>query len=263
MPEGDSIHNLALRLRPVLVGKQVRAFEAHTIDDARAATVVGHAVESIEARGKNLLIRFDDGRTLHIHLRMMGRLRFERPRSSFWKPRTTRPQLRLAVDGAAIVGARIPVLRLLEAGKEERAPDIAGLGPDILTEDFDLEEAVRRLMGLGKMEIGEALLLQRAVAGIGNIYKSETLFGERTNPRAPTAKLGAEKLRAIVKRASVLMRRNLGRTSRVRFQVYDRAGKPCRVCGTPIERFRQGAPPGRSTYHCPQCQAASPISSAR
>lgn len=264
MPEGDSIHNLAARLRQRLVGREVRAFEAHPIDDATAATLVGRTIVAVDARGKNLLVRFDDGRALHVHLRMLGRVRFERPRSSFYLPRRTRPQLRLAVDGAAIVGSRIPVLRLLRAGTEARAPDLARLGPDLLDPDYDEAEAVKRLLGLGKMPIGEALLVQRAIAGIGNIYKSETLFLEKTSPVTPTAALGAERLRAIVRRASALMRMNLGSGPRVtrpsmrsgRFWVYGRRGRPCFACGTPIAMIRQGAPPGRSTYHCPTCQTA-------
>jgi endonuclease-8 len=264
MPEGDSIHGLAARLSRRLVGREVCAFEAQPLDDAACASVVGRRIVAIDARGKNLLVRFDDGRVLHVHLRMLGRVRFERPRSSFYLPRATRPQLRLAVDGAAIVGSRIPVLRLLAAGAEGRAPDLVRLGPDLLDADHDEDEAVRRLLDLGAMPIGEALLLQRAVAGIGNIYKSETLFLEKTSPLAATAKLGDAKVRAIVRRASALMRMNLGRGPRVtrpslgggRFWVYGRRGRPCFACATPIAMIRQGAPPGRSTYHCPKCQTA-------
>ena len=98
MPEGDSIHRLAARLRPRLVGGRVRSFDAHDIADAVAKTIVGREVVAVEARGKNLLVRFDDGRALHVHLRMLGRLGFERPRSAFWKPRTTSHQLRLDVE---------------------------------------------------------------------------------------------------------------------------------------------------------------------
>lgn len=263
MPEGDSIHNLAMRLSRRLLGREVRAFEAHTIADELAATVVGKTIVAIEARGKNLLIRFDDGRALHIHLRMLGRVRYERPRSTFYNPRVTRPQLRLAVDGAAIVGARIPVLRLLKPGAEERTVDLVRLGPDLLDPSHDEDEAVRRLLALGKMPIGEAVLVQRAVSGIGNIYKSETLFLEKVNPKLPTARVGEARVREIVRRASAIMRANLGDGPRItrpamrsgRFYVYGRTGQACFTCGTPIERIRQGAPPGRSTYYCPSCQA--------
>ena len=262
MPEGDSIHRLAARLRPRLVGARVRAFDAHDIADSVAATVVGHVVVAVEARGKNLLVRFDDGRTLHVHLRMLGRVGFERPRSAYWRPRRTPHQLRLDVEGAVVVGDRIPVLRLLRAGAEERAPDLRGLGPDLLAEVFDEEECVARLRSLGKRPIGEALLLQRALAGIGNIYKSETLFLERVDPTAWVVDLDDATLHSLVRRASALLGANLGDGPRVtrfalagpKFWAYGRRGRACLRCGGTIEMIRQGAPPGRSTYHCRGCQ---------
>lgn len=266
MPEGDSIHRLAARLRPRLVGRRVRSLEAHDIADSVAETVVGRAVVAIEARGKNLLVRFDDGRALHVHLRMLGRVGFDRPRSAFWKPRSTSHQLRMEVEGAVIVGDRIPVLRLLRAGGEERAPDLRALGPDLLGEEVDLGVCVARLRALGARPIGEALMLQRALAGIGNIFKSETLFVERVNPAAPVSALDDATLRALVARASELLRRNVregprvtrpglgGPGSRSRFWVYGRGGRRCLRCGGTVEVMQQGAPPGRSTYHCRGCQ---------
>jgi endonuclease-8 len=265
MPEGDSIHRLAARLRPRLVGGRVRAFDAHDIADSVAETVVGRTVVAVEARGKNLLVRFDDGRTLHVHLRMLGRVGFERPRSAFWKPRRTPHQLRLDVEGAVVVGDRIPVLRLLRAGAEARAPDLVSLGPDLLSADFDEDECVTRLRALGTRPIGEALLLQRALAGIGNIYKSETLFLEKVDPTAPVSALDEATLRALVKRARALLQANLGgHGSRPRITrnalagpkvwVYGRRGRTCFRCGSAVEMIRQGAPPGRSTYHCRGCQ---------
>lgn len=265
MPEGDSIHRLAARLRPRLVGAQVRSFDAHDIADAVAATVVGHTVVAVEARGKNLLVSFDDGRTLHVHLRMLGRVGFERPRSTYWRPRRTPHQLRLDVGGAVVIGDRIPVLRLLRAGSVERAPDLRGLGPDIVAETFDEDECVARLRELGKRPIGDALLLQRALAGIGNIYKSETLFLEGIDPRDPVSALGDDTLHALVRRASALLKANLGTGPRItrnalvgsKFWVYGRRGRACFRCGSAIEMIRQGAPPGRSTYHCRTCQRSA------
>jgi endonuclease VIII len=262
VPEGDSIHRLAAKLRPRLVGGRVRSFDAHDIADAVAATVVGRAVVAVEARGKNLLVRFDDGRALHVHLRMLGRMGFERPRSAYWKPRRTPHQLRMDVEGAVVVGDRIPVLRLLRAGAAERAPDLRTLGPDLLAPELDVEGCVARLRALGTRPIGEALMLQRALAGIGNIYKSETLFVEKVDPSARVSALADETLRALVVRASELLRQNLGDGPRVtrpgltgpRFWAYGRLGRTCLRCGGTIEMMRQGAPPGRSTYHCRGCQ---------
>lgn len=262
MPEGDSIHRLAARLRPRLVGERVRAFDAHDIADAVADTVVGRTVVAVEARGKNLLVRFDDGRALHVHLRMLGRVGFERPRSAYWRPRRTPHQLRLDVGGAVVVGDRIPVLRLLRAGAEQRAPDLRGLGPDLIATEVDEDECVTRLRALGRRPIGEALLVQRVLAGIGNIYKSETLFLEKVDPTAPVAALDEATLRALVKRGSALLKANLGDGPRItrnalvgpKFWVYGRRGRACLRCAGTVEMIRQGAPPGRSTYHCRGCQ---------
>lgn len=264
MPEGDSIHRLAARLRPRLVGGRVRAFDAHDIADSVAGSVVGHTVVSVDARGKNLLVRFDDGRTLHVHLRMLGRVGLERPRSTYWRPRRVPHQLRLQVGEAVVVGDRIPVLRLLRAGAEERSAELRGLGPDLVTADFDEDECVARLRTLGKRPIGEALLVQHVLAGIGNIYKSETLFLEKVDPSAAVAALDEATLRGLVRRASALMKANLGdgpRTTRAalegpRFWVYGRRGRACFRCRAEIAMIRQGAPPGRSTYYCRRCQTA-------
>ena len=262
MPEGDSLYRLAARLRPVLLGRTVKAFRVNEIADDVTATLVGRSIVEVVSRGKNLIIRFDDGRFLHVHLMMLGRVRIERPRSAYWKPRVTAPQMRLEVQGTVVVGDRIPVIRLVKAGNEARAEGLATLGPDLLAEEVDEDECVVRLRALGKRPIGEALMLQRALAGIGNIYKSETLFLEKIDPTTPVADLDDDALRGLVRRASTLLKRNLGSGPRItrpaltgsHFYVYGRRGKGCFRCRTAIEMIRQGAPPGRSTYHCPSCQ---------
>jgi endonuclease-8 len=258
MPEGDSIINLAARLRP-LVGKEIVAFAARKLARVDAETLVGRSVVAVDARGKNLLIRLDDGRVIHIHLRMEGRLYFEKPRSTFWKPLTSEPDLRLAVRGGPVViGKSLPVLRILTAKQGERTE--AELGPDLCREDWDEAEALRRFRALDDREIAEALLVQRAAAGIGNIYKSEVLFLERVAPQTMLSDISDETLLAVLRRASALLRANLRpgpRTTRAslgssKLWVYNRGGKPCWKCQTPIQRFMQGL---RSTYWCPECQA--------
>ncbi|HSO35116.1 MAG TPA: hypothetical protein VLT33_21460, partial [Labilithrix sp.] len=125
-------------------------------------------------------------------------------------------------------------------------------------------ECVRRLRALGKRPIGEALLVQRALAGIGNIYKSETLFLEKVHPRAPVSALDDAELHGLVRRAAALLAANLGSGPRItrpalagpRFWVYGRRDKACFRCTAAIAMIRQGAPPGRSSYYCPSCQVA-------
>ncbi|MBX3228060.1 MAG: Fpg/Nei family DNA glycosylase [Labilithrix sp.] len=267
MPEGDSIWNLAAKLQP-LVGREVVAFTARKLPAADTKSLVGRTVTKVEARGKNLLIRFDDERVLHVHLRMEGRLFAERPRSAFYRPRTTEPDLRLAVRGVrAIVGTKLPVLRVLRPKQAARADDLASLGPDLCDPSWDAAEALRRFRALGDRAIADALLVQRAAAGIGNVYKSEVCFLERVAPAAMLSAVSDDVLLALLRRASALLRQNLRpgpRTTRAalrgpRLWVYNRAHRPCFECGTPIQRFMQGPSPGRSTYWCPRCQPlASP-----
>lgn len=264
MPEGDSIHILAGKLRPVLVGRVVTKFEARPLPKAATDDLVGHAVVAVEARGKNLLVRFDDGRVLHVHLKMLGRMRVEATPTARGHFRRYPPQIALEVDGARVVGNRIPVLRLLRsAGAEARAPDLAGLGPDLLAETFDEAGAIARLRGTGTLEIGAALMIQSVVAGIGNVYKSEILFLEKIAPRTPVARVSDEALVKLLARTRWLMKKNVAtrgpRTTRFALAgpnkwVYGRAGKACLVCRAAIERIYQGPAPGRSTYFCPRCQ---------
>ena len=266
MPEGDSIHWLAEKIRRAALHKTVRAFSARDIADALGATVVGRVVAEVSARGKNLLIVLDDGRAIHIHLRMLGRVTVHAPRDAGARGSgTKRPsssQLVIEVDGATIRGNRIPVLRLLRKGTMSRAPGLSDLGPDLLGASFDERLALGRLRALADKAIGEAILDQRALAGIGNIYKSEVLFLEKIDPRATVASLTDRALLDIMRRARTLLARNVRRGPRVtrpslagpRTWVYLRARKACFSCGAAIVRIRQGKPPGRSTYYCPRCQ---------
>lgn len=270
MPEGDSLYRLAAKLAPVLEGRIVEGLTARRLANDVARSLVGHRIVSVIAKGKNLLVYFDDDRVIHVHLRMEGRMFVERPRSTFWAPERIEPDLRIVVKGASVVGRRLPVLRLLTVAQVGRAPDLEGLGPDLVREEWDEDEAVRRLRGLSDREIGPALLVQRAAAGIGNVYKSEVLFLEGIHPRAMLSTLADDDLRTLLRRAHVLLRRNLGNGPRVtrpslagpRLWVYGRARRACLRCGTAVAMFMQsdlgpsttatGA--GRSTYYCAKCQ---------
>ena len=220
------------------------------------------SITKVEARGKNLLVLFDDGRVLHTHMRMTGSWHIYRPGERWQRPRR-QARIVLATADFVAVCFDAPVVRLLRAGAAARDPKLRALGPDVLADDFDRAEARRRILALGGVEIGEALLRQSAVAGIGNIYKSETLFLCGADPFAPAGSLSERAVDRLLDTARRLMSANLrgsARTTRPsltreRTWVYGRRGRPCRRCRTEIRMRRQGADL-RSTYWCPSCQKA-------
>ena len=265
MPEGDTILRAARTLQRALAGRRVTAARAPMLPRA-GEDFVGRTVSAVEARGKNLLVRFDDGRVLRTHMRMTGSWHLYRP-GERWRKAGGAARVVLETDEWVAVCFAAPVVELLGPDEEKRHEPLASLGPDILGETFDYEEAVRRLREMAETPLGEALLAQRAVAGIGNIYKSETLFLTREDPFAPVASVDERRLKRILARARELMQAALGpgpratrptlarsREPGARTWVYRRDRRPCRRCGGEIRMHRQGAD-GRSTYFCPSCQA--------
>lgn len=261
MPEGDTLHKIAAVLTRALVGKKLVRV-ASPLPPIAHAGLAGHTVESVEARGKNLLIRFDDGRTLYTHLRMHGSWHIK-PRGA--PVRGPRARVVLETDELTAVCFSAPVVELLAPKAEQAHRVLAALGPDILASDFDPDAAAERLLVAGELPIGEAVMDQRVVAGIGNVYKSELLFMHRIDPFARTDALPPETRRALMRDAQKWLRRNVDdrgfRTTRValtgpRKWVYLRGGEPCLVCGTPIAMARQGFG-ARSTYYCPKCQGVA------
>jgi len=264
MPEGDTIHRAARTLDLALAGQTVSAFES-PLPQIASADLEGVSITKVEARGKNLLVLFGDGRVLHTHMRMSGSWHIYRPGERWQRPRR---QARIVLTTADFVAVCFdaPVVRLLRAGAAARDAKLGALGPDVLAEDFDRAEARRRIMALGGVEIGEGLLRQSAVAGIGNVYKSETLFLCGVDPFAPAGSLSERDVDHLLDTARRLMAANLrgsarttrpslSRRTRERTWVYGRRGRPCRRCGTEIRMRRQGADM-RSTYWCPSCQKA-------
>jgi endonuclease-8 len=267
VPEGDTLFRTAAGLRPHLVGRVVRAARAR-LPGPQANRLIGSTVTQVEAYGKHLLIRFDSGLELRSHLGMNGSWHRYRP-GERWRRAPSRAHLVLEVPNAIAVLFDAAAVELYETRIEYIHPVLTALGPDILAEDFDATEAVRRLADPSRatMTIAEALLDQRALAGIGNIYKNETLFLERVNPFTPTGSIDAATLERLVTTARRLMRANIGThvrdtlggsrgASRGRRWVYGRAGRPCRRCGTLIESRRHGELP-RITSWCPACQSAA------
>lgn len=258
MPEGDTILRAARALGRSLEGKSLTEFSS-PLPALAGADLAGRRVDSVEARGKNLLIRFDDGRALVTHMRMTGSWHLYQPGEPWKKPQRLARAV-LATADAVAVCFNAPVVELLSARQLVRSERLRRLGPDVLGERFDPSETARRLAAFPDTPIGEALLLQSALAGIGNIYKSETLFACRADPFAPVAAFSAGELGEIAARARELMSANLSgsprRTLGFRggpYGVYRRSGQPCRACGTRIRMRRQGTA-GRSTYWCPRCQ---------
>jgi endonuclease-8 len=273
MPEGDTVFRTAAGLRPYLVGRRV--------DDARAngpgpvpqvRRIVGREIASVDALGKNLLIRFDNGLELRTHLRMKGTWHRYRP-GERWRLPPSRARLVLEVPGAVAVCFDAPVVELLEQRAEIVHEPLAGLGPDLLASDFDAAEALRRLRDPSRrvMTIGEALLDQRALAGIGNVYRSEILWIERVSPFTTVAELDDQTLERLVATARRLLLANASggrgfervttagdRGAPGPLYVYRRTGRPCRRCRTPIASTRLGRELPRSVYWCPACQGPRP-----
>ena len=275
MPEGDTIHRAARTLQKALAGRTVLAFESvfpHLTRVDHDAPLRGRIVEAVEARGKHMLMHFSGGLVLRTHMRMHGSWHVYRPGERWQRPHH---DMRIVIETDAFhaVGFSIPIAEFTTgADALERSTPMREIGPDLLDERYDRAEALARLRARGDMEIADALLDQRAVAGIGNVYKSEVLFAARVSPFARVDGLDDEMLGRLLDLARRFMqanardgasgeivtytgmRRTTGRMdASARLWVYGRGGKPCRRCGTPVARRKQG-PHARSTYWCPGCQ---------
>ncbi|HEV2902167.1 MAG TPA: DNA-formamidopyrimidine glycosylase family protein [Gaiellaceae bacterium] len=242
MPEGDSLHRAARRLQ-VLVGETV---EVESPNPRAAATGVaeqldGRRLEGVEAVGKNLLLSFEGGLVLRSQLRMSGRWTV-RARGSMTRGRPWLV-LRGHVREAVLWGG--PVLEL-----NRRA--VRRLGPDILARPPDLDRMVANLRSGRRREVGDALLDQRLVAGIGNVWKAEALWRAGVSPWRAVGETTDAELRAVLEEAARLMRGSVD-TGREQRSIYRQAGRPCPRCRTPIESRGQGEA-NRTAYWCPACQ---------
>jgi endonuclease VIII len=253
MPEGDTVWNTARLLRRALAGRVLTRSEFR-VPRFASTDLTGQTVTEVVSRGKHLLIRTDKGLTVHSHLRMDG----------FWRTRPATERLReshrlrliLANDTWQAAGY---LLGMVEVLPTEREDQVTGhLGPDLLGPDWDAAEAVRRLRADPDRPVAEALLDQRNLAGIGNVYKSEVLFLRGVYPWRRVGEV--EDMDGLVSLARRMLDANKSRFDRVttgvrrRGQdtwVYGRRGQPCRRCGTPIRAVEQD---DRITYWCPSCQ---------
>jgi endonuclease-8 len=245
VPEGDSLHRAARRLQ-VLVGQPVEVETPHPRAAVKglAERLDGRRLEQVEAVGKNLLLHFEGGLVLRSHLRMTGRWRVE-PRDA---ARRGKPWLVLRGSEHEAVLWNGAVLELVGARAAPR------LGPDILGEPPDFETMLARLRSDLRREIGEALLDQRLVAGIGNLWRAEALWEARVSPWRRLEEVDDAELRAVLDAAHTLMRTALDERRPAR-RVYRRAGRACPRCGGIVRSAPQGEN-ARTAYWCPGCQSS-------
>lgn len=272
MPEGDTIFRTARTLHRALAGRVVTGFESAFPAVTRVAVdrpIVGRSIESVSARGKHVLMSFTADLTLHTHMRMNGSWHLYRPGERWQRPRDDM-RVVVATEARVAVGFNVPIVELLSSRDLARHPELRSLGPDPLDPAFDRADVRGRIRALGSWAIGDVLLNQRVIAGIGNVLKSETLFVAGLNPFTNVAVLddptvdrvldvAGELLKANVREAAHRLSSTGGRRTtrsmdpRVSLWVYGRGGKPCRRCGATIQAKKTGVD-ARITYWCPQCQ---------
>ena len=274
MPEGDTIFRAARTLDRALAGHTVTHFESVLPKLTRVDVdkgICGRSVERVEAQGKWLLMHFSGGLVLLTHLLMSGSWHIYRPGEKWWLPRRAM-RVMLATEQIVAVAFNIQVAEFHTEDSLRRRAGFAALGPSLLATEFDPSEGVARLLAHPEMEIGNALLSQSIVAGIGNVYKSEVCFACGVHPFRKIASLTPDELSCLMATARKFMSANvtdasdsqivtyqgLRRTTArgnpdERLWVYRRTGEPCRRCGFQIQSRKQG-PDARTTFWCPQCQ---------
>jgi endonuclease-8 len=260
MPEGDTIAYAAQRIRPVLEGRvpdEIRTPHPRHAMDRWPQRLAGREVAEIRTHGKHLFLRFDGDLTLHSHLRMTGSWGVYdlTPPARRWRRAPRRAWLVLRRGDTEVVQFDGPVLELLTESRTRLDRRLAALGPDILAAQFDEERFLARLRGDDHTRgIGDALLDQRNVAGIGNLWKSEACFDSGVDPWRPVGDVSDEQALAIIQaaRPRMLESARTGDQTRDR-RVFRRHGETCRRCGTTIRARGQGDD-NRTTCWCPGCQ---------
>jgi len=257
MPEGDTIHYHTNRIRPVLEGRVPDELETphpRFGRDRWPERLAGREVRSVDAYGKHLFLRFDGGLTIHSHLRMSGSWRVL-TRGAAW-PRAPRSAwLRIRRGDREVLQFNGPVLELMTDSRARLDRRIAELGPDILAPELDEARFLRRLREDDPTRpIGDALLDQRTIAGIGNLWKVEGCFAARIDPWRRTGDVTDEEALAIVHETRPRMR--ISATDGVQDRWRTIYGRPCPRCGPPAMIASRGQGDGNSiTYWCPRCQS--------
>ncbi|WP_336855056.1 DNA-formamidopyrimidine glycosylase family protein [Sinomonas albida] len=279
MPEGDNVWQAAVRLHAGLAGKRLAASDFR-VPSLATLDLSGWTVLEVASRGKHLLHRLapppdraDEPLSIHSHLKMEGSWHVYAPGERWRKPAHTARVVLRAEDGTSAVGFSLGVLEVLPTAEEGRV--VGHLGPDLLGEDWDADRAEANLRARPDRAIGLALLDQRNLAGIGNIYRNELCFLARVHPAAPVAAVAdLPKMVATARRLLEVNRARPSRNTTGGFGprddswVYGRAGQPCKRCRTRIVHATLGEPaeaaPGtwpveqreRDIYYCPSCQPA-------
>jgi len=257
VPEGDTIHRSANRLRAVLEGARLERFDAHRAP--RPWPSMGETVDRVEARGKHLLVELSGGLTLRTHLGMSGSWHLYRT-GERWRRGAHQVRALVGVDGWDAMCFNAPDVEVLPTSSAGPSA-VVHLGPDLTVPDADVDAAVERFALVDPATpVKVALLDQRIGCGVGNVYASEVPFAERVHPATPVARLDLDTRRRLLATANRLLVANLQRAARTTvpggLAVYGRRGRPCRRCGTPVESARLGEQ-ARSTYWCPRCQPRS------
>jgi endonuclease-8 len=254
MAEGDTVHGTAARLRERLADRVLTRTDFR-VPRFSTADLSGRVMDEIVARGKHLLMRTDRGETIHSHLGMDGSWRLYAP-GERWHGPAFEVRALLEAEGSTAVGYRLRRLEILATGRE--AAVLGDLGPDPLGPEWNANEALRRLAATPDRAVGEALLDQAVMAGPGNVYRSEVCFLAGIDPRAPVGDVSDPA--RVIELTRSLMEANRDGGTRVttgdrrpghELWVYGRGGRPCRRCGTPVQRIELAE---RAAYVCPSCQ---------
>jgi endonuclease-8 len=263
MPEGDTILKAARILDRALAGAIVTRFEPRVASAIRSIALGDVSISKVDAAGKNLLMFFTDGFVLRTHMRMSGNWHLYR-HGERWRAHPDHVRVLMATANWVAIAVNVPVVEWVRERDLPHHAPVANLGPDVLKDPFDMDEVIRRARLQPDIAIGEVLLDQTVLAGVGNVFKSEAMFAARISPHTPVARLSDDQLRAILAVTVKQMRANAGEhsvgratTGRMnpseKLWVYRRADLPCRVCGA-IIKARKTGPNSRSTYWCPACQ---------
>lgn len=251
MPEGDTLFRAAETLRQFLVGRPITAVDARDVGlRHRGTALIGGTVDAVEARAKHLLITVGEW-TVHSHMKMTGSWHVYGEGARWQKPRSAMRLVLEAGDRQAVC-FNAPVVQIVPTSIVDSLPGVRSLGPDVL-KDFDPEDGARRMHRVPpETPIGDVLLDQTVVSGLGNIWRCEALWVERVHPATPVGALDEPTRTRLVATGATLM----GAAAHGRrgpTQVYKRTGQPCRRCGAGIVARRMGKD-NRTSYFCPICQ---------